>query len=109
MSRDPRFTNEQKLKILQEIEEHGLAVTLRKHKLYAKSIYRWREKLQGSGRATEHPKRAPNDAEVRQLRQENQQLKELVAEKELVIRIKDALLKNQHPERRQNDGHTRFY
>lgn len=109
MSRDPRFTDEQKLKILHEVEEHGLAVTLRKHKLYAKSIYRWREKLQTTDRVVEEPKRAIDDAEMKRLRQENQQLKELVAEKELTIRIKDALLKKQHLARGTVNGRTSLY
>lgn len=43
-----RYTDEQRLAILKELEEHGLSVTLRKHGLYAKSIYLWREKLQNA-------------------------------------------------------------
>ena len=39
MSQKPRLTDEQKQHILREVEEHGLAVTCRKHKVYAKSIY----------------------------------------------------------------------
>ncbi|MBI2795029.1 MAG: hypothetical protein HYX66_10320 [Ignavibacteria bacterium] len=41
MSRHSRFKAEQKLKILREVEEHGLAVTLGKHGLYTKSIYQF--------------------------------------------------------------------
>lgn len=93
MSPKRLFTDEQKQLILREVEEHGLAVTLRKHGLNARSIYRWREKLQNPDRRAEDPKRSPDDAELRRLRHENQQLKELIAEKELAIRIKDALLK----------------
>ena len=93
MSLKQQFTDEQKQLILREVEEHGLAVTLRRHGLNARSIYRWREKLQNPDRRLEERKRAPDDADLRRLRQKNQQLKELIAEKELAIRIKDALLK----------------
>ncbi len=33
-----KFSDAEKQAILREIEEHGFAVTLRKHHLYAKSI-----------------------------------------------------------------------
>jgi transposase-like protein len=93
MSRNRQFTDEQKQHILKEVEENGLAITIRKHGLNARSIYRWRENLQHPDRRVEDRKRTPDDAELRRLRYENQQLKELIAEKELAIRIKDALLK----------------
>ena len=93
MSLKHQFTDEQKQLILKEAEEHGLAVTIRKHGIYARSIYRWQEKFRNPERRAEEQKRALDDAELRGLRQENQQLKELIAEKELAIRIKDALLK----------------
>lgn len=93
MKKRPRFTAEQRLAILKEVEEHGLAVTLRKHGLYAKSIYTWREKLQGVDHTPATRKRSVDEQELRRLRQENQQLKELLAEKELALRVKDSLLK----------------
>jgi len=46
-------------------------------------------------------KRVTEDPELRRLRQENQQLKEVVAEKELIIRVKDALLKKSTSRGRQ--------
>lgn len=86
------FTDEQKRIVLREVEENGLAVTLRKHSLYAKTVYQWRERLQGSV-PQENRKRSAEQQHIRKLEAEIQQLKELVAEKEMAIRIKDSLLK----------------
>ena len=94
MSRKRRtFSTEEKLAILAEVERDGLSVTLRKHGLYAKTISHWRKRFEedGSEPATESDPAAR--MELRRLRQENQQLKELVAEKELELRIKESLLK----------------
>lgn len=92
MGKYRRYTDEQRLVILQEVEEHGLAVTLRKHSLYAKSIYQWRERLQAVSQH-EARKRSAEELEIRRLQAEVQQLKEIVAEKEMALRIKDSLLK----------------
>lgn len=100
MSQKPRLTDEQKQHILREVEEHGLAVTCRKHKVYAKSIYQWRVKFRDVDHVDDS-KRVTEDPELRRLRQENQQLKEVVAEKELIIRVKDALLKKSTSRGRQ--------
>jgi len=87
------FTDEQRREILREVEEHGLAITLRKHGIYAKSIYRWRERFAGQDGQPERRLNTPEEQELRRLRMENQQLKEIIAEKELALRIKDSLLK----------------
>lgn len=92
MGKQRRFTDEQRLVILQEVEENGLAVTLRKHSMYAKTIYQWKERLQQFAQH-ERGKRSTEELEIRRLQAEVQQLKEIVAEKEMALRIKDSLLK----------------
>ena len=92
MGKQRRFTDEQRLVILHEVEENGLAVTLRKYSMYAKTIYQWKERLQQVSQH-ERGKRSAEELEIRRLQAEVQQIKEIVAEKEMALRIKDALLK----------------
>lgn len=87
------FSTKEKLAILEEIERDGLAVTLRRHGLYAKTITQWRRHFEEEVPVEDPTSDSAARLELRRLRQENQQLKELVAEKELEIRIKDSLLK----------------
>jgi len=87
-----RYTEDEKRIILKEVEEHGLGVTVRKHGVTAKTVYRWRERMQGSVQR-KSLQETVNTAEMRRLQGEVQQLKEIVAEKELALRIKDSLLK----------------
>ena len=48
------------------------------------------------------------ELELAQLKRENNELKKLVAEKELAIRVKDSLLKKAAFETRKNNGRGRF-
>ena len=89
MSKPRVFTEQQRLAILKEADEHGVAVTVRKYGLVASMIYKWRDRVaQGSPKTSREA-----EQELRRLQQEIRLLKELVAEKELTIRIKDSLLK----------------
>ncbi|MBU3679886.1 MAG: transposase [Candidatus Kapabacteria bacterium] len=87
------YTEEQRRAILKEADENGVAVTVRKYGIATSMIYKWRDRVaKGSPKAsreTEH--------ELQRLRQEVRLLKELVAEKELALRIKDSLLKKTLP------------
>ena len=87
-----KFTVEQKLAILKEAETEGVTATLRKHNIYGNCIYRWREQLETRGKEGLKPYQRI-DPEVKRLQLENLALKKLVADKELAIAIKDALLK----------------
>lgn len=89
MSKPRVFTEQQRLVILKEADENGVAVTVRKYGLAASMIYKWRDRLaKGS-----HKTSREVEQELHRLKQEIRLLKELVAEKELTIRIKDSLLK----------------
>lgn len=98
-----RWTVEQKLSILKEAEEHGVTATIRKHQIYAATLYDWRQKYSTSGDAGLKSSYIRTSPEVKKLEAEIRMLKELVAEKELAIRIKDELLKKTLP-RNKNDG-----
>jgi putative transposase len=87
------WTAEQKLAILKEAEEQGVTATIRKHQIYGNTLYEWRQKYSTSGTdglTTSYVRTSPD---VKKLEAEIRMLKEIVAEKELTIRIKDELLK----------------
>ena len=89
------WSAKEKLRIIKYAETHGNAKASREHEVSVNSIYNWQAAYEARGE--EGLKRAnkatPESEELRRLRKENQQLKEIVAEKELRLRIKDELLK----------------
>ena len=90
-----KFTTEQKLAIIKEAASHGVTATLNKYDVYPATYYNWKRQLAEQGE--EHFGKRVRSGQVRQLQQlekENRQLKELVAEKELLIRaLKEARVK----------------
>lgn len=76
--------------ILQHYQQHGITATVRHFNVSSSMIYRWQS-------IKDAPKTEGQSiicrADYHRLLRENQLLKELVAEKELEIRVKDALLK----------------
>lgn len=87
-----QLTLEEKVKIVQEAEQVGFTETALKHNVSARQIYRWREKLQ-SGGSKSLSYGAKIDPEVKALKEENLQLKKLVAKLALTVEIKEELLK----------------
>jgi putative transposase len=87
-----KFTVDQKLSILKEAETEGVTQTLRKHNIYSNMLYKWKEQLETRGKEGLKPYQRI-DPEVKRLQQENLALKKLLADKELAIAVKDALLK----------------
>ena len=83
-----KFSVEEKLTILKEAEASGITPTIRRHGIYAKMLYRWREQLEAGGREGLKPYQRV-DSELRRLQLENLALKKLVAEKELALAVKD--------------------
>ena len=86
MGKYRRYMDEQRLVILQAVEGHGLAVS--QH---------------------ESHKRSAEVLGIRRLQAEVQQFKEIVAEKEMALRIKDSLLKKLHYEEGPTDGGARLH
>ena len=85
----------EKLKVINHAKTHGNVKASREYEVSVNSIYNWQAAYEAHGE--EGLKRAnkasAESEEIRRLRRENQQLKEIVAEKELRLRIKDELLK----------------
>jgi putative transposase len=85
---------EEKMPIVQEAQQEGMAQTCRKHNISQKTYYQWRDKFDSGGLEALRPQKAPaTDPELLLLRKENERLKRLVADKELIISVKDELLK----------------
>lgn len=88
-----KWSEAQKLAIIQEAEQNGITETMRKHNL-AHSLYRkWRKAYNGEGMAGLQPKYKTVDPAVKQLELENQRLKNIIAKMALEIEFKSELLK----------------
>lgn len=87
-----KLTLEEKVKIVQQAEQNGFTETALKHNISSRQIYRWRDKLQSGGtKALSYG--AKIDPELKALKEENLQLKKLVAKLSLSVEIKEGLLK----------------
>jgi len=86
-------TLKEKLAIVKEAKEFGTVVTARKFKVSESAVREWIHRLDSGDPSflKTYPHNLQN--EVKRLLLENQQLKELVAEKELQIRIQNEFLK----------------
>lgn len=104
MSMEKRtFTKEEKLEILKEATAHGVTTTLEKFGIYPATYYSWRKKYDTMGEeGLRHGMTLPQLKEIRRLGKENKTLKELLAEKDLEIRLKDDALKKKYAWARKN-------
>jgi len=75
----------------------GVQATLDKHGLYPTTYYSWKKKFETMGEAGfRHGMTPEHLKEIKRLEKENEQLKLLLAEKELEGRLKDELLKKKY-------------
>jgi len=94
MKQKRTFTKEEKLAILKEAGEQGVKVTLDKHGIYPATYYSWRNKFKEMGDVgLDHGMNKHHLKRIRELEKENQKLKELVAEKELTVRMHEEVKK----------------
>jgi transposase-like protein len=74
-----RLTPEQKLQILKEWEQSGNGVEMaQKHQIHPHTLYRWKKAMEQGAQTYLKGTRPKVDPEVKQLRIENQKLKETV-------------------------------
>lgn len=99
MSKKRNWSKAEKLAILEEVKAEGLQVTLRKHGIYPATYYGWRKKFSESGEAGLEPqeRRRIDGKRIRALEDEVSLLKELLANKEMEIALRDDLLKKKYP------------
>lgn len=90
-----KWSVKEKLVIVNYAKKHGGLQASKEYGASSTSVYKWVEAYDEHGESglSLKNKTRNESEELRRLRRENQQLKELVAEKELSLRIKDALLK----------------
>jgi len=94
-----KFTREEKLRILKEAKHQGVKVTLEKYDLYPATYYFWKKKLLVYGEeGLQHASSKDREMKIRALEKENEQLKILLAERDLESKLKDELLKKRYPE-----------
>ena len=79
MRKRARFTDEQIVRILQEADQSPVVEVAKRHGVSEPSIYAWRKKCGDLG--TDDVKR------LKQLEQENNRLKKIVAERDLEIEV----------------------
>ncbi len=88
------FSKQEKLSILKEAAEQGVTATLEKHGIYPSVYYKWKNKFTQMGEeGLEHGMNRAHLKRIRELEKENQKLKEIVAEKELVVKMHEEIKK----------------
>lgn len=93
-----KFTKEEKLAIIKEASTGGVVKTLEKYGVYSATFYGWKKKFDQMGEAgLKHGFTVEKLKEIRRLEQENELLKQLLAEKEMESQLKDELLKKKYP------------
>ena len=95
MKRISNRTVAQKLQVLEEAKQIGIAAACRKHGVANSVFYRWRERLEASGQLEAAPPggRTEEGRRILELEAENLRLRRIVADKELDLQIQRDLLK----------------
>ncbi len=94
MSRQRRtFSVDQKLQIISEADQSGVAQTLRKHNLSPSVFLRWKKLFNSGGSSSLKPQHHKIDPEVRALQDENAMLKKIIGNQALELEFKTELLK----------------
>lgn len=94
MKQKRKFTAEDRLSILREAEREGRSETIRKYQLAPSLFDRWRRKyLTGGIAGLQGVAKRVDDRKVRELEEENERLKRIVAKQALELEVKSELLK----------------
>ena len=93
-----KFTNEQKLEILQQAKATGVIAALHAHTLSYSVFARWREKFMKSDKEKQELMlRNKSKFEFKQILEENTRLKKIVADQALEMEKKDEELRKNKP------------
>lgn len=97
-----KYSKSEKIAIVKEALEKGIPVTLAKYNVYRTTFDYWKKNYIVHGESGFDRKRNRDlEQENKKLAKENEQLKLLVAEKELEGKLKDEQLKKKYPELRK--------
>jgi putative transposase len=93
-----KFSKEEKLQIIKEAGSQGVRTTLEKYGVYAATFYSWKRKFNEMGEAGfSHGMTKEKLARIKELEQEVDLLKQLLAEEKIAGSLKDELLKKKYP------------
>jgi transposase-like protein len=94
MSKQKRhFTPEEKISILQEAEREGHTEVCRKYNLASSVLSYWKKKYLAKGKEGLKPGYKRIDPHVRELEEENERLKKIIARQALEIEFKTEIIK----------------
>jgi len=94
-----RWSKSEKLKILREAKKEGVQVTIRKYGVYPSTYYNWRKKyeIDGESGIEDTAVRRKKDKYIRKLENQVSLLKELLADRDIEIALRDELLAKKYP------------
>jgi transposase-like protein len=90
MSNRRTYTHQQKEELVAEADSRGYGLVARERGVAKGMLYRWKQQQSNPIPATASPKEI---AELKQLRMENQRLRDAVADLTLEVMVKNSLLK----------------
>lgn len=93
MKNKKRKTTQEKQAIITEAKEKGWVETARKHGISYPTLQDWNQRLEAGGESALSGNFTVSIADYKKLIVENQRLKEIVADKELEIKINAEFLK----------------
>ena len=97
-----RWSKDQKLQIIKEVSEQGVRKTLEKYGIYPATYYSWKKKFSEMGESgLDHGMTKHRKKRIRELEQEVELLKQLLAEEKIAGSLKDELLKKKYPKVRK--------
>lgn len=89
-----KWSLEEKVEILHFYQKEGIARTIRQFEVSGTLVYRWHREYQREGDQAFKPGYPRNhELEVSRLEKENKELKSIIAEKELELRIQKEIIK----------------
>jgi transposase-like protein len=101
MGKRRSFSIEQKMQILREADSTGMVTTLRKYEISHSLFYRWKNQFDSAGIDGLKPHYYKLDPETKELREENEKLKKIIARQALELEVKSELLKKTEQLRRR--------
>jgi len=97
-----RFTKEEKIKIIKESSTSGVRKTLDKYGVFPATYYSWKRKFEQMGESGfAHGMTTKRLSKIKELEQEVELLKQLLAEEKIAGKLKDELLKKKYPKVRR--------